>query len=618
MNSSSYNSLILSGFLGLVVGGALSYLFLSYSTEVNAKAVSDARPSNLTSQENNPSFDRSDVGQVLIEPRNSSSKTPLSKSFGEVLNQGPGFPQYYALYQLANQATVNDLPNLIEQSLALQDSFLQFGFTTVFLEKFTYLSPQLALRFVLEDLSTQKENYYNWARIVFREWIRLDQDEALANLKNIDDRNLKISITMSLAQEKDILSEKVQDELVKTLPLANQQFLRQAAIRRQSPQQLFENAINNKNRRERESALYTAANRWAKDNPLEFMDVLYLKHDQGLITKTELNNLTRTTLNTWGQQDFEAAFEYAKLVEGQDNSDLVVPLIIGLTASNPEKAADLARQLENTNMRNRNALASVYSLWGDRDIKGLLDYIGSNALQPDSVQMQTIASAYARSYPIEALEWAVDKGKAAVSGVASGLEDADLKTLEQYYLSLEAGPLKQQLVSVLATKKSAEDPLDGLAWLGENILDKSTPYYENARHNIMYQWMHNDPAGFANYLVSENEASDLSLLPSLMNGWLSVDKQSAKQWLNTLPVGQFKNRALSSYSRVLSSNVGSAEEVIAIIDQITSREERESSATNVVYSWISHNSDGADKIIQRYGLNRQSIEQKLNALNLVF
>jgi len=581
------------GAAALFLLGLLGGIFLSNSNR-------SLDPEDTTLDSNAGILERVIVQSGL--PRQSRpQQTRELTSFREVLSQPTGFQQYLAAYNLAENSSVADLKVLIEDVLDHEDRFFRYGMATIFIEKFVEHDPDLALDFVLNNIAKGYNLYSQLLAVVFREWGRIDVNAAIEALTLVTNPTLKQFLLIQMLDDDLINNTSAAQLLTDDLLPQQRSQLALRRINRITPQAAFEEALSMR-LNERQRATYTAVNRWVITDPEAALATI-----NQLTDNAEKIRLMNYAIARWASNDPTAA---ALVAPGYDRGDgaLIGTAIAAVSRYDHSTALELAEQYRNESFYN-SLLTKVVSGWSQVDPAAAIAYLDSSGIESPNI-IRTVAANYAQKFPLEAMAWAETLGDQAEMvrlQISQYYVSMDPDGAERYLSELSAGPLRDILISQLASEKARVNGRDALAWLSQY---QNEPKFNQARTQIIHNWISQDASGAAEYiedLISEGDKSASQLSESLVNSWLHQDVQATQAWINNLDDSAIKDSALSRFA--LNRAESNPDDALDLLDTITSNSTYSNVALNIAGIIVRRQPDRFDEIVTRLNLSAQQIEE---------
>ena len=235
----------------------------------------------------------------------------------------------------------------------------------------------------------------------------------------------------------------------------------------------------------------------------------------------------------WAKQDPDAALAWAQNLKGGENRGAVSSVLEQVAQNDPKKAASM---LPGIDERERaNASAAIAREWAVKDWGG--------------------AEAWINGLPAEERD---DAFSSAVRGLAA----TDPQLAASKFAALPEGRSRDQAAEEIATALGRDNPRAGIDWVMSN---------------------------------GSQDAQQEAIRPLMMNLARSNDG-GARQVIDTLPAGEVRDRAVSTY--VFSNISSNPKEVISVAETIADERSRERTLQMSAARWLSEDRPAAEQYIQ--------------------
>jgi hypothetical protein len=278
-------------------------------------------------------------------------------------------------------------------------------------------------------------------------------------------------------------------------------------------------------------------------------------------------NIFTVIVSTWANKDLASLLEYAKHLEGDERSVTLEKAIPRLLADERfGEADDLLLQIPNLPTR-KYVIREIARARGRKDPHEALLWAGN--IERADEQHEAISYAMSEAIPKWSTEELLELAdtstlpylkKMCISAVAARLAETDansgLAWAEQLPADLK-GIAKQRIVRELAKTDPARATSLALQLPApDQLLDEVQRHLIKHGPERVIAWMYTLPEEYR-----EREAW------GLVDHWYRLDPQQVSSWVNQLPPGRVRNRALAALATNISRrDVTSAREVLSRID----------------------------------------------------
>lgn len=259
----------------------------------------------------------------------------------------------------------------------------------------------------------------------------------------------------------------------------------------------------------------------------------------------------------------------------------------GWTRLDPEAALNWAKGMEG-NGRN-GAISSVFDALVDKDPALAVQKLGTLSAEDlkDSRIIDNIASKWARTDWTAAEAWLntlpADQQEQARSRALQGLAEVDAAAAAQKVSQMADGAAKDSAVSRIVSVLAAENPVQAAEWV-----------LKNASQDAMAR-----------------------SVGDVVSSWVYTDTTGAKNWVNGLPAGAARNRAIMSYAMTTPSTNYS--ETLSMVSgmQVESNDrnarwEQAAAMRNAYSKWAGQDAEAAKAWVQGSGMSDRQKERLIS------
>jgi hypothetical protein len=319
---------------------------------------------------------------------------------------------------------------------------------------------------------------------------------------------------------------------------------------------------------------------------------------------------SQAVLSAWADEDPQAAWSY---VMNNDAGAGQLQLFITIAARDPGGAAALTRQIEDPASRKR-AHLSLASFWASQDPWAALGW--ANSLDDEATRRQVlpiVLEAMAQQDPRAALDLALAEADASVrqpavsrilARVVGRDPDAGLALLDRLP---EDFPL-EDMTWILAGSLVAADAEKVPGYLARLPPGKARVNFLNT---MVQSKINRGAAGealpFLDLLAEGAGRADV--YHTFARGWGQDDPHGTAQWLEQLPPGRVRDRAVQGFSAsLLESDPEAAFVWAASIDE---PQRRDSQLRNLALLWLRRDPDAAVAWMGSSELFSASVQEQL-------
>lgn len=360
---------------------------------------------------------------------------------------------------------------------------------------------------------------------LFRAWASVDSDEALAELAEVHDDNLRRSVAIELVG----VHARTLDEIEHLAAVAGERnpegFLVDALVQLSSadPQNALRQALSLQGFSLRVESLERIAKEWAR---LRAADALM--HTSEISTPLFRNLFHAAVVTEWASVDPDQALEYLVSAEGQRllailPGDVIASVASRIALHRPDEVLSAVTVISGMpgQLLRRAALRRLV----DQDLSAAMAQLEALPARTDRRELGgLIGAAYARQDPERALEWArnLDEALALVAMEVILTEIARTDLVSAIGLALEDGRAAHQVARVLSAGEVqlSEWAGDQFLSVADRVLASRQPQ-QRAMEVLMRSWSQRDPTGAWNWLVHQEAAARASILESTANAFAS-------------------------------------------------------------------------------------------------
>lgn len=290
----------------------------------------------------------------------------------------------------------------------------------------------------------------------------------------------------------------------------------------------------------------------------------------------------------WSRSDPDAAIGWINTIDNTTLRNAVVESTVrNLAAENPVKALELAHLSTGRDLYSR-VMPGVLSSWLEVDQAAALAWLDG---QPDDHSRNQILGNLGRELnPGKAdlamrLASRIRGGEARsqfLADYAGQWANLDPRAAVDWYRSLPADVDKSKVAAQIARNYGTVDPRGALAF-ADSLPAGSEEHNEAQRAAIDAISMHNAPQAAALAMRLAGGSDRANTLTTVISRWTSSDPVGASEFLDTLPEGNLRNRAVQNFALNLrqSDPEAAAHWAASISDDAT----RRSSLRQVMNAW---------------------------------
>ncbi|MBV1878984.1 MAG: hypothetical protein KUG79_15195 [Pseudomonadales bacterium] len=527
-----------------------------------------------------------------VFPSSSPANKIAPTDFAQIENQASVFEQLYSAYHLAAQADINQLESLLEKSIQSKDPLYSFNLTNIFLERYTALDPNRAIKYVSNSTLDQHQSI---AHIV-TSWIRHDPMSAMLYLRSISNEPLKIVLGKRLLADPTRKIVALREELQSILGAHSGRMAEQTRIAQLTPARAFEEALT-KTGRLRMQQLVSSIKRWTANDPAAVLTKITL-----LENTQERQKLLQVAISQYLQYDPEAALSYV-LANHPENNNLEQQVLSGYAKYDIDLAIPLVESYI-TRTGNHRILSNILAHWVQKDPTSALDYATNIADQQKHQIYQHLAFSYLNSHPTEAFNWVLGLDAQYQNIKFSALQNINSNNIaaaESVVRVVEPTKLRERLITSIARHKAQLDPNLALDWLAEY---EAEPGYKAALQSIITTWSRRDPATAAKQIEAHSGQNGLQAIAGrVAQNWYQKNPIEALNWLEALPAGSTKSNAIAATSGLVAQKDPDA--AVNMLVDIENGPAKNNALRSIAYIWTTKEPERIEEIISNLQLNTE-------------
>ena len=515
--------------IGIALGAAGAYVHLNEKAE--RRIASDLDFSSTLS----------------LSPRADESRDVAVPAMG-------GFSERAAAYRFAAAAELGSVRAAIEEAAARPESADRRFLLATLLSRYAESSPQKAISLV-DELGLHK----SISAAVYGVWSGSDPGAALDAWRLVNDsaeaEAIGVAMFEALGADEQAFAILSFSPPPRVDVVAFQGEMIDAWAE-YAPEAALEQAVGLDRGSARSRAVQEVAWAWSESDPRAALDALTGIHDP------ELRRTFRSTaIRGWSAVEPEQALEY--LIEDGDNSGLTHHALIRIARADPQRALELAGNLQG--QQARLGMQSALGAWAEDDVTSALAFVENLPLSQRRSKLQSaVARAYGKQQPEAAFAWAQSLEppapkvlEAVVGGIALtdpvGAVDA-LLTLESEELRRQAarsiamhvgysgkpqvlaerlvmlpdGETKRDAMRMLISNWASANPESALTWLLANDATAGMMNFSL----VAKQLGHMDPATAVRYTTKVPPAYRQAWIEHVAGGYVQTDPAGALNWIS--------------------------------------------------------------------------------------
>ncbi len=265
-------------------------------------------------------------------------------------------------------------------------------------------------------------------------------------------------------------------------------------MRRIPPEDAFAEALSLTGQ-QRSTALTAAAVRWAMSDPDAAMTRIV-----NLQNRAERQSIMRNVLTNMGRNNPDKALELVNLYAPRDDNLERQVMVVFARSKGVDALPAVERYTDRTG--NTAALGALLGAWVRQDPQGAIAYAATLPADRQTSVYQAMAAYYARSYPEQAFDWALNLGpelqQVRRSAIAS-ISHRNVELAERNINRVQDPELRDIMIQRVAQEKSQHDVQGALDWVFRNTLSTSKSR-QRAITSIARQVANTNPARAARLL----------------------------------------------------------------------------------------------------------------------
>lgn len=534
----------------------------------------------------------------------SGSNEPAEPLFDQLSQQPNIFATLKLAHELADSAGIDQLQTYINRAVQSRDPLYSFNIVGILLEKYTALDPLGAIEFVDNHNLLPDQQLITH---VITSWVRTDPEAAIDYFKQIEDLNLRTTLGGRLLADPTLKGSGFDDEILALMGTRGNTVASLMTVRQLPPAMAFEEALT-LNRQSREGALYSALNRWMREDPDQAIERILLHENLD-----ERTRMLQSVLNEYVSIDEDAAFEFAR-THLTGNARTEQHMLSVLAQRNPKRTLPLVEEFI-SRTGNISPLNGIISTWVQQEPKAALAYIETLEAGQQSTLYHSVAYSYVNSHPAEGFQWLLtqsDKLPQLVKNtISNSINHATVDIAERSIARISDEALKTQLIAGIGNYKASLSPEAALSWLDQYQSDQAYPI---AVQSVISSMAHQNPRAAAK--IVEERLDDQSAAPlvgQIAANWHRASPKDAIAWVSGLDAGDAKSSALSNMAMMVAHQ--DPDEAKEMIESLPSGQYRDSAKRNVGYALLSQSPDQVDAIIEDLGITGRDAEHMREMAN---
>lgn len=570
---------ILTTVAGFLVGILFGYLI--FSSPAEAPALSDS-PERSSAE---PVF------RFLTESETSSTEEDVNSDFNRQLT----------LYQQASglgwQAVLEKFESLAWDTRQPRRNAHEYDLSRIYLQRLMEIDPQQTLSLLVDK--DQMHYFYS----TFCRYAQRDLEGALQfssqRQQQFTERGVNVLRCLVDAADQDELENNpVLMALAETAGPEFEQILAARRIQSLPPAEAFSQAMNLRGQ-QRQQMLQEAGRRWAAVDLNGFLEAV-----KAIPSGNERLNLL---MNSVGQALIDDPLGALRALEG-----LAMPRMMDhqIQSAMRGKSFEEGRALYEAYLSSGEGTPFAGALAAGLmqiDAEAALAYYSTLSQQEKQEIYTRISFHRATVKPRQMLDWVLGEGgsyaqAATMSMQAIARQDPQL-VLDRFD-EIRAHENAAQLIQGAVGGISSTDPRLAMQVV-EEFWDE--PGYANAVHGALASWASYDPFEAGEY-VAENLADGDFRSPMtahLINRMMSADQARARNYVEGLPEGAFKQQAHAGLA--IGAALTDRDEAVSMWRQLTDESIRHQTAMHMAQLWLSQNPRDVDAVANQLGLDTEAL-----------
>lgn len=325
----------------------------------------------------------------------------------------------------------------------------------------------------------------SWLAAVFRVWAHSDLDAAVRHAQSLDTSPkgvvARALLEMDLAPwQQEMIAENLDAGMLLAALHAREE------LASTTPQQAWTNALSLPAGGQQDRRLGMAALAWAKEDPAAALRAI------GEYTGNAGRWMAGRVLADWAKSDRPAALRWLSEQEVSDRAKTQAWMLAAAIAETDINAAlDAIDRMPA--WAQPDAKTAILEPWLRADLPAVLEWFASQPLADQQSFRHTVARAFARRDPEQALHWALTTDRKVREGIVDAVFQwiDDKTTAEGLFRRIDDPQLRAGLVWKLHFDYAPDDPGAALRWA-----DSFDPATRDRLRGLTYQtWAERDPDG---------------------------------------------------------------------------------------------------------------------------
>jgi hypothetical protein len=270
------------------------------------------------------------------------------------------------------------------------------------------------------------------------------------------------------------------------------------------------------------------------------------------------DNLLFQTIGQWSDADPAAAMQWAKTnLSGADQTTATTIALNGLIQTDPAAGGEMVAAMSDTPDRN-NLINQVANAMAGEDMDSAIAWINSVPNLSDQTKdgaLQNVLSQLTQSDPAAAaqklqslnLDPSVGANANLIQNLSGRIADSWAQGDPDAALAWSENltdPARQNALNATLNTVASADPVN--AWNTVANLTADDPDRASLMNTVVADWGRSDPAAAVSVLGYLTPAQQNNAINTISRGWVQQDPTAASTWINTLPVGTSRDRAVQN------------------------------------------------------------------------
>ena len=401
-------------------------------------------------------------------------------NFIETVGIRPDAARNKALYDLLDGADRRRIEDLLGQVRDLPASPHRTDVVRILYIHMASTDPAAAVDHVLAV-----RHQPSWLAAVFRVWAHADFDAAVRRAKSLDASPkgvvARALLEMDLASwQQDMIAEHLDAGMLLTALRTREE------LASGTPEQAWTNALSLPAGGQQDRRLGMAALAWAKEDPAAALRAI------GDFAGDAARWMAGRVMADWAKSDRPAALRWLSEQEVSDRAKSQAWMLAAAIAETDINAAlDAIDQMPA--WAQPDAKAAILGSWLRADLPAVLEWFAQQPLADQQSFRYTVARAFARHDPEQALRWALNVDYKVREGILDAVFRSidDQTTAEKLFRRIDDPELRDGLVWQLHFEYAPDDPEAALRWA-----DGFDPAARDELRALTFRkWAERDPDG---------------------------------------------------------------------------------------------------------------------------